>query len=301
MKKLLLLLMTVVIAGCSSDNDTDTLPEDELGCIPTGTDPMLQDGMCDDGVNIWTNAGSSSVFTDYYSLIDTIITKREYMQTIKVYFNENESEPSIKWTVNGIITSKEKSQKRWIGDKQKWIIDENIYIDVNNLDNVKIEAIVQFTDRNVRRSINIPITIKKEISDAFGFTFNMNRTDLNNIIKHDFSPQFASRGSDYWTFPCLFEFSNGKLIRLYGLQGMVEFNDVEGLSTRCKIPNPLEFPMDQLGNRINYPHILNPQEWTVGILKLKIFNISDMELLELLGSTGGSSREILCLTIEKIQ
>lgn len=288
MKKIILILMTVVIAGCSGDNGSDPVSDDELG--NPNNDLIVGTISSIDNVSVWQKEYEIK-FTDYYSLIDTVIAAREIVRDIRYYCDENEN-VSVRWSINGNVQSNTTTGRRWEGDIQKWLVINTATLNIDGIDkNLKIEAIVQFPNKSVRRAKTIPkITTIKDISDAFGFIFGMNRTDLNNIIGHDFSPQFASTGLNLPTQSqpfSHFEFSNGKLIRLYlliGTQSNPYISIAIYLADRCKIPVQIE-----ITGRI----IQNPQEWTFGKLKFK----ADTKDFSDLGLSSNWSY----ISIEKIQ
>jgi hypothetical protein len=288
MRKVVFVFMMILFVGCSTENsDVDT---DELG-YNKGSN-VTMDGISDvDNVSIWVKE-FEIVITDFYSQIDTVISERKITRDIKYYCSENET-TSVKWSVNGINQTDIQTSKVWIGDLQKWIVSNTANLNIERIrENLQIEAIVQFADKKVRRFKTIPkVTIDNNVSDAFGFTFGTLRTEMNNIIGFDHSPQFSFVEVNFISYNQpfqLFEFSSGKLIKLYAYQSLAENNDIQQLSKRCKIPEQIQFKQGTY-------HILNPQEWIVGNLKIKVYNTS---LENILGHPNNN--EIACLTIEKI-
>jgi hypothetical protein len=268
------LLLTVVV-GCHEEHSTTTQAREELG----GTD---------DGVGAWFHE-DELLFTDYYSQLDTIISERTTSRNVQYYCAENEN-VSVKWTVNGVTQSNVEEAKQWNGDLQKWLVANAVTFSVEGIHkDLQLEAIVQFPDRNVRRFKVIPtITINKDVSDAFGFTFGTPRVEMSDYVYFDLSPQISSSrlGMEVdW-----FVFSNGKLVRLYFWNDAYQ-SDFLGLSQRCKAPNPL---------KLFDGKILNQQEWTVGTLKMKAYNSSLRDEFGADSNAGMWETETGCLTIERV-
>jgi hypothetical protein len=282
MKKIILLTLAVVLfVGCKKDA-TDDESSDELG-ISEGF--VTMDGYFGtDDVSIWGRE-AEIVIDDYYSQIDTIIAERKIEREIKYRCKENET-VSVQWSVNGKPQTDTRETKIWRGGEQRWIVTVAANLNIVGIsENLQIEAIVQFNDRKARRFKTIPkVTVKENVSDAFGYSFGAKRADMNGMID-DISPQFSRKNSSpEASLPShIFEFSDGKLIKLYFLDARLH-----DMANRCKTPETLQFQGEV--------HILNPQEWTVGTLKMKVFNTS---MNEILNSTSHSNSEIMCLTIEK--
>jgi hypothetical protein len=287
MKKIILLTLAVVLfAGCKKDA-ADNESSDELG-IPEGF--VTMDGYFGtDDVSIWYKE-TEIVIDDYYSQIDTVIAERKIEREIKYRCKENET-VSVQWSVNGKPQPDARETRIWRGGEQRWIVTVAASLNIVGIsEDLKIEAIVQFNDRKARRFKTIPkVTTNKNVSDVFGCTFGARRIDMNNIISYDISPQFASAKTGS-TPPHFLEFIDGKLARLYTIKSLGDFLEFDNALDRCKIPELL-----QIQNGSSF-HILNPQEWVVGTLKMKVFNTS---MNEILNSTSHSNSEIMCLTIEK--
>jgi hypothetical protein len=297
-KTVLFALLTVsIFIGCSNKPDIEW-QQDELG--KSDGNISIDGGMLGlDGVFVW-NKEDEIIFNDYYSQIDTIISEKIISREVKYYCLENDN-VSVNWTANGQIIDV-KETKTWKGDLQKWLVIHTANLNIEGmLQNLQIEAIVQFHDKKVRRFKTIPaIKTSKNISDAFGFTFGTPRTEMNNYIGHDFSPEFSSSGMNntYQQPFHLFEFSNGKLIKLWMLVQYLQPADYD-LPNRCKIPENIQYPTDDRGYITDNIHILNPQEWTRGNLKIKVFNTTLGKILDMEGLHGYDD-EVACLTIEKI-
>jgi hypothetical protein len=290
MKKILILFaISIFIASCGKNDDNNAIPGDELGQQPSGNQSI--DGISEvDNVSLW-NKEDEIVFIDYYSLIDTIIAERNIVRDVKYYCDENEN-VTVKWSINGMPSANTAEGKVWKDDIQKWLVTSTVTLNVEGIDkNLRIEAIVQFPGKSVRRAKTIPkITVIKDVSDAFGFTFGTKRTDMNDVIVHDFSPQFASANNVSSKQPFLFlEFSNGELIRLYAVADISGYYYLINAAQRCKAPEEL---IISAGPNPNFHFIIeNPQEWTIGKLKIKAYNLDAFFDPFYLGA---------CLTIEKI-
>jgi hypothetical protein len=283
-----ILLIAILFIGCSRDPDIGQT--DELG---KGDGNLSVDGgmLGLDGVFVWDKESEIS-FTDYYSQIDTFISERTINRGVKYYCSEDET-VFVKWTTNGRL-SDSKETKTWKGDEQKWLVINAATIDINGIsENLQIEVIVQFASTAARRFKTIPkITDIKSVSDAFGYTFGTPRTEIS--VSRDISPQF-SYTPDHQEIHLL-EFSNGKLIRLYSLKSLSFFMGFDWAVNQCKIQESIKFDYSE--------HILNPQEWAVGNLKMKVYNTTMREILNPEDASGYNDyydREIACLTIEKLQ
>jgi hypothetical protein len=286
MKKTVLLpvILSVLFAGCSREPNVGQ--PDELG---KGWGLSPDGGMLGlDGVFLWDKETEIS-FTDYYSQIDTVISEKVIKREVKYYCSEDEN-VSVKWITNGYLSDTEEA-KTWKGDLQKWLIRNIAAFNVDGIsENLQIEATVQFTGTSVRRFKTIPkITFHREVSDVFGYTFGTPRTEMS--VSRDISPRFSYPYYEIERKIHLFEFSNGELVRLYSFYDGLVYMGFNEAVNQCKIQEPIEFE--------NFANILNPQEWTVGNLKMKVYNTTLEKILDTeLGFPY--DREIACLTIEKL-
>ena len=272
--------------SCLENNINDQY-RDELGKYNNTTIDNISDI---DSVSLWIKE-NEIIFTDYYSQIDTIISEKIIKREISYYCSENDS-VSVKWKINGIIQNDTVSSKKWKGLIGKWLVTNTANLNIDGItENVQVEAIVQFSNKIIRRFKTIPkVTIINDISDAFGFTFGMKRA-LMNFELDDKSPQFAFNYA--FGEPVLFqilEFSDGKLLRIYHISDVLLYPNNEAsmyLSKRCQIPESITLSNDT---------ILNPQEWEKGNLKIKAFNTA---INNIIPTVNIDSKKRFCLTIEK--
>lgn len=290
---LLAAFVLMLIAGCSKDGVIDT-NGDELGKRKyndgTATLPGWVDGV--DGVSTWQKE-SEITFTDEYSIIDTLIVDRVISREVIYECNEGEN-VHVKWSVNGIIQSSAKESRRWDGDTQKWTVTNTAILNLEGLSqDIKIEAIVAYPNRSVRRAKTIHKVIeKKNVSDIFGFTFGTHRKDMSKYITHEASPELAYASETYHNHVLYFGFSGGKLTTLYQIDSMfspVGSDRLSDLCNRCKIPKPLTFSKSKL-YKVN-----NPQEWTYKQLKFKVYNMKMKDFF----ATSTSDENIICFSIQK--
>lgn len=281
------------ITGCSKDGVIDT-NGDELGKSKYNDGTAILPGWVDgiDGVSTWQKE-SEITFTDEYSIIDTLIADRVISREVIYECNENEN-VHVKWSVNGIIQSNTKEARRWDGDTQKWIVTNTAILNIDRLSqDIKIEAIVAYPNRSVRRAKTIhKVVEKKNVSDIFGFTFGTHRKDMSKYITYDHSPNFAYASGAYHHLVLYFGFAEGKLTTLYQIVSMHSYVGSDRLSdlcNLCKIPNTLTFSKSE-----NYK-VDNPQEWTYKQLKFKVHNMKMKDLFD----TSTSDDNIICFSIEK--
>ncbi|MDR2131665.1 MAG: hypothetical protein LBP56_10980 [Odoribacteraceae bacterium] len=286
MKKIILLfLLPVMFSGCKEDEAGGERDDaNELG-------QMENNGFDANGVSVWERE-SEVIFTDHYSRIDTI-AERILERYVQYYCSEDDT-VSVKWYMNETIQTDVVTNKKWLGDIQKWIITNVVRLDLADItENLQIEAIVQLPDKTVRRFKTIPlVTVKKEVSDAFEFTFGTPRAEMGDYIDSDLSPRFSAESSFWNSSTNWFEFSGGKLIRLYF------WSDLASTAEKCKIPEPLIFaePLIFYGNAIR-----NPQEWEIGGLKIKSYNTTFHETSGVFIEYSDWSIERGCLTIERAE
>jgi len=253
-----------------------------MGEIATG-DGISLDGAFDKyGVSVWAKE-SEIIFNDKYSYIDTMLESRVIKREIK-YFRTEDETVKVTWNFDGLRQADVLMTEDWRGQENKWLVTNTVSINVEGKNkDLQIEAIVDLPNQSVRRFKTIPtITVNKEMSDAFGFIFGMQKQDIYNI-DHSHSPQFSSVMEDRNPVTLL-EFSSGKLIRIYCQDKGV---GIQGVCDLCKIPNELE-----IDGRL----IKNPQEWDNGNLKFRVLNFDADEAL--FGESLNRTHQ--CLIIEKM-
>lgn len=293
MKKLFIILGVLFSTiSCTTDNGIDT--KNELGI---GTGNVTPYCVFDKNyIGLWDKE-ESITFNDYYSQIDTVIS-RVLSRKISYCYGENES-ASVIWKVDGIVYSGVETRK-WVADWQKWVAEYSVNFDISGIiKNLEIEAIVTINGQNYRRFKTIPsIITNKIICDVFGLSFGTNQKDINGINAR--SPTFAiaqllsetggltyAPGSSYPTI--YLEFSESKLTKIHLLPR--NSSEMDKFSGICHISQKLTYKMDSNYNNL----LIDSHVWNFGNLSFKVENVDYKPFFGL----SGDPEYRMFLTIQK--
>ena len=299
MKKSLLFIIATatLITGisCSDDN---------TGCDPTGDELGVLDKNGHDiyGVGVWTPEVAN--FTNYYSLIENIISEKRKLKSIS-YLTQTYEDTDVRWSCSVPIIEKQSSFE-WVDLEGGCYLHQSaILVDLTSEPaNFCIEAIVRLNDRSVRRFQTIPVMITEIRYDAFTYTFGTPLDQMENLI--NFSASINSPtlktvqiiGSDspidYLGFT---DYQEQKLNKLYCTasgKNQIDIDTLKIACDKCQIPEKPCFEL-QPGTTNRY-RVLNPQQWEINGLRCTLENTTWRQLG---ASDDTDDTEFACLTIEK--